>query len=157
MGRKKIIIILTLMVGIVAVTIMIFVLHSTKSAAPSPQSAQPIPPGTYFAQVRRLSAGTKPSCLARDPALDQVVQADDNEPFDTSFSAAIGTVIPDMPAGHTTTYLHMYTPTNASGYIIFSDKNQQSFAGNLKSFNFTIERGNKSAAWKLKSFIACVE
>lgn len=127
------------------------------SKKPSQQYARPIPEGTYFATVRKLSAGKKPACLARDAALDNIVQADDKLPFEKSMSPALGMVIPDMPAGHTTTYLHTYTPTSATGYEIFSDKNQQSFVGDLKSFNFSVQRSSANAPWKLASFIACSE
>lgn len=129
----------------------------TAHAKPSQQYAQPIPEGTFFNQVRQLSAGQKPACLTHDKTLDKIVQADDKLPFEKSMSPALGTVIPDMPAGYTTTYLHTYTPTSATGYEIFSDKNQRSFVGDLKSFNFSIHRSSANATWKLVSFIACAE
>jgi len=149
---------MALLVVIIAGAIGVGVhLSRTAGAKSSQQYAQSIPSGTYFAKVRELSSGKKPACLAHDTALDTVVQADDKLPYEKSMSPALGTVIPDMPAGYTTTYLHTYTSTSATGYEVFSDKNQQSFVGNLKSFNFSLQRSNADATWKLTSFIACSE
>ncbi len=150
----------------ISVSIFVFILLGiaitigleTKSSQKSiEQTAHQVPQGTRFAEVRKLSSGKKPACLARDTALDKIVDEDDKLPYERSMSTALGTVIPDMPAGHTTTYLHTYTSTHATGYEIFSDKNQVEFVGNLKSFNFDIHRDNEDATWKLTSFIACSE
>lgn len=119
--------------------------------------AQEIPEGTYFKEVKQLSTGKKPACFAPDPALTQVVEDNGKLPYEESFSVAIGTVIPDMPAGFTDVYLHEYTETKARGYEVFSDENQKSFVGSLKSFNFSIERETAADQWKLESFIACTE
>jgi hypothetical protein len=157
MRHKRLSVIIAFLLVVTTAAAVGLGVHSSKAAStkPSQQYAQRIPEGTYFAKVRELSAGKKPTCLKRDTTLDQTVQADDKLPYQKSMSPALGTVIPDMPAGHTTTYLHTYTPTSATGYEIFSDKNQQSFVGSLKSFNFSIQRTSGDAHWKLTSFIAC--
>lgn len=156
MKHKQLLYILGLIILIAGVALGIH-LASTKSAHPAQQSAQQIPQGTYFAKVRQLSAGTKPACLTPDPSLDPTVQADDQLPYEKSMSPALGTVIPDMPAGRTSTHLHSYSSTSATGYETFSDKNQQAFVGDLKSFNFNLQRSDANAAWKLTSFIACTD
>jgi hypothetical protein len=159
MKRNRLLGVAAIVVVVLAVAAISLRAHSTKTAStkPSQKHAQPIPEGTNFAQVRVLSAGKKPTCLTHDTALDQTVKADDALPYEKSMSTAIGTVIPDMPAGYTTTYLHTYTPTSATGYEIFSGKNQKPFVGNLKSFNFSIHRSGPDAVWKLTSFVACSE
>jgi len=150
-----------LTVAVILVVIGIFFLLSDASkdadARPAQKAAQQIPKETYFNEVKKLSAGDKPACLAPDPALEHVVKDDESLPYEKSFSPAIGTVIIDMPAGYTDVYLHSYTPTRASGYEVFSDKNQESFVGELKTFNFTIERASADSTWTVKSFIACSE
>lgn len=124
-------------------------------AKPVQQTAQSIPMSTRFAEVQKLSVGQKPACLTRTASLDSITAADDTLPYEQSFSPAIGTVIPDMPAGYTDVFLHAYTPTRASGYEVFSDKNQKLFAGNLRSFNFSVKRSDDKAMWTLVSFTAC--
>ncbi|MEO8104816.1 MAG: hypothetical protein ABI602_00565 [Candidatus Saccharibacteria bacterium] len=159
MKHKRLSLITALAVIVMIVVAIGLRAHAAKTdgTKPSQQYAQSIPQSTFFAKVRELSVGKKPACLTRDIALDQTVQADDKLPFEKSMSTALGTVIPDMPAGYTTIYLHNYTPTSAIGYEIFSDKSQQTFAGSLKSFNFSIQRSSTDATWKLASFIACSE
>lgn len=155
MRLSRVTFITTIVIIIVAaIGVGIYTFRTANAKSPQ-QHAQQIPIGTYFAKVRQLSTGKKPACLTRNTALDATVQADDTLPFEKSMSPALGTVIPDMPAGYTTTYLHTYTQTKATGYEIFSDKNQRSFVGDLKSFNFSIQRSNTEASWKLTSFLAC--
>jgi hypothetical protein len=147
-------------VGIVVIVLAIVAFALTRGTDSSPQTsqtAQEIPEGTYFNEVKTLSAGSKPACLTPDPALTQIVEDDDKLPFEKSFSVAIGSVIPDMPAGFTDVYLHEYSATKARGYEVFSDQNQQSFVGDLAAFNFTIERASANNQWKLQSFIACTK
>jgi hypothetical protein len=159
MKHKRVSLAVGLIVVVVASTAIGLGLHSTKAGNTKPpqQYAQSIPQGTNFAKVRELSVGKKPACLTRDTTLDQTAQSDEKLPYEKSMSPALGTVISDMPAGYTTTYLHTYTPTSATGYEIFSDKNQQSFVGDLKSFNFNIQRSSADATWRLTSFTACSE
>lgn len=159
MKHKKTLGAAILVLAISAIGTLALTKDTTKNTAATPkqQVAQSIPEGTNFKEVKKLSEGKKPACLAHDPSLDQVVQDDEKLPFDKSFSMALGTVITDMPAGFTDVYLNEYTPTRASGYEVFSDKNQESFVGDLKSFNFTIERDSPDSQWKLDSFIACSE
>jgi hypothetical protein len=159
MKHKKVFLITAFVVIAMIVAAIGLRVHTTKiqSTRPSQQYAQSIPEGTFFAKVRELSVGKKPACLSRDTALDQIIKADSKLPYERSMSMVLGTVIPDMPAGYTTTYLHDYTPTNATGYEIFSDKNQQKLVGSLKSFNFRLQRSSADASWKLASFIACSE
>ncbi|MDL2341790.1 MAG: hypothetical protein QFB87_01780 [Patescibacteria group bacterium] len=159
MNHKKLSLITALVVAVLVTGAIGIEAHATriKSTKLSQQYAQQIPQGTYFARVRELSVGKKPICLSRNTALDQTVQADDKLRYEESMSPALGTVIPDMPAGNTTTYLHTYTNTSATGYETFSDQNQQSFVGDLKSFNFGIRRSAGDGSWKLTSFVACTE
>lgn len=128
---------------------------NTTSKSSGPKQAQQIPSGTYFAEVRKLSAGTKPVCVTEDPALSDVVKEDDKLPYEKSFGSAIANAIPDMPAGFIDVQLSSDASTTKTGYVVFSDKNQQSVVQNLKTFNFTVSRPNSSATWSLKSFIAC--
>lgn len=157
MNRKKLYALLALLLVIFIVTAVVLVkkAHSTQSVAQ--QQAQQIPSGTYFAQVRKLSAGEKPFCLTEDPALSDVVKEDDKLPYDKSFGSAIANAIPDMPAGFIDVKLNDSTPTSKTGYVVFSDKNQQSVVQDLKTFNFTVNRPNANATWSLKSFIACTD
>ena len=148
--KKKLLISLVLLIAVAAVTaVVILVKPGVK--------AQSVPENSYFKDVKKLSQGKRPQCLPNDKNAQTAVEKIKTPDEINSFDLVLGTRIIDVPAGYTTTTVHSFDGRTATGTNSYTDKNQEKFVGDLKSFNYTAELDTKTNNWRLTSYVACNE
>ncbi len=140
------------MIIVFAAAVIAFIIVAKPGAV-----AQSIPENAYFSDVKKLSQGKRSQCLSNDKAAQTAVEKVKTPDEINSFDLVLGTRILDVPAGYTTTTVHSFDGKTATGTNSYTDKNQEAFVGNLKSFNYVAELDSKTNNWKLVSYIACDE
>jgi hypothetical protein len=132
---------------------VVLVIHSKSNEQ---STAQEIPANVYYADMKRLSAGTKPACLTETAGImDEIKQSPQPKNEMATFDLILGSQIVDMPAGYTTVHAHSYDGKTATGSMIYSDPNQKEFVKGLDRVNFAAQRNQSSNEWTVISFIAC--
>jgi len=115
--------------------------------------AQPIQPGTWLKQVRKLSEGDKAACLANVSSAADAVKHDDSftefrgQKF-SNFEEVEGEAIADIPAG--TNY-----DLTINSYANNTVKGTMTYDKNYGTYNYTTQKLPAHGQWKLVSVVAC--
>jgi len=147
-----------LLVVLLAVSAIVLLQRNKDEAQlPTQVRAQSVPPNASFAQVKELSVGSKPTCLADDEAANKRFDSLKPDSLRDQFGYGAATAyVMDVPAGTADLTINSFDGNEAKGTLTYTGSGAQAvFVGNLKTFNYTANIDTAKQMWQVTNFIAC--